>query len=196
MSTHPGRRSRTSIRPSAPRSAPLLDVYVRNPAATSSTRPPPPFTPRNYTIAPADGWSQRLEAQGFGSPIWVTASGASPGGTPQFVADATTKTATLIVPQSGFGTVTSGWTFTVALTGQDGFSPDQARAFASTPQAFAFGVCAAGDTTDAICDANPGTVPKVIDTIPPSGVSQGTELDPTLGPVVLQGRAGALGSLE
>jgi hypothetical protein len=27
----------------------------------------------------------------------------------------------------------------------------------------------------------------VIDTIPPSGVSQATELDPTLGPVILQG---------
>ena len=166
--------------------AQLLDVYVRNPTASSFSAAAP-FTSFNYTIAPADAWSQRLEAQGFASPIWVTASGASPGGTPQFVADGTSKTATLIVPQSEFGTVTSGWTFTVALTGQDGFSPDQARAFASTPQGFAFGVCAAGDTTDAICNANPGTVPKVIDTIPPSGVSQGTELDPTLGPVVLQG---------
>jgi hypothetical protein len=31
------------------------------------------------------------------------------------------------------------------------------------------------------------TVPKVIDRIPPSGVSQAVELDPTRGPVVLQG---------
>ena len=79
--------------------AQLLDVYVRNPTASSFSTAAP-FTSLNYTIAPADAWSQRLEAQGFASPVWVTASGASPGGTPQFVADGTSKTATLIVPQS------------------------------------------------------------------------------------------------
>ena len=41
----------------------------------------------------------------------------------------------------------SGWVFTVALTGQDGFSPDQARTFAATPQPFNFGVCASGGTS-------------------------------------------------
>jgi hypothetical protein len=30
-------------------------------------------------------------------------------------------------------------------------------------------------------------MPKVMDTIPPAGVSQSTELDPTAGPVVIQG---------
>jgi glucoamylase len=30
-------------------------------------------------------------------------------------------------------------------------------------------------------------MPKAIDVITPSGVSQATELDPTLGPVVIQG---------
>jgi glucoamylase len=103
------------------------------------------------------------------------------------VADGPSKTATLIVPQSTFGTVTPGWVFTVALTGQDGFSADQARAFTQPAGGFSFGVCPAGDTTDAICSVAPGTVPKVMDTIPPSGVSQATELDPTLGPVALQG---------
>ena len=34
---------------------------------------------------------------------------------------------------------------------------------------------------------NPGTVPKVMDTFTPAGVDQATELDPTRGPVVLQG---------
>ncbi len=76
--------------------------------------------------------------------------------------------------------------FTVTLTGQDGFSPDQARAFTATPGAFTFGVCAPGATAP-ICSVDPSTVPKVMDTIPPPGVSQATELDPTLGPVVLQG---------
>jgi hypothetical protein len=52
---------------------------------------------------------------------------------------------------------------------------------------FTFGVCAATDTTDAICKRDPNTVPKVMDTITPPGVSQATELNPTLGPVELQG---------
>jgi hypothetical protein len=34
---------------------------------------------------------------------------------------------------------------------------------------------------------DPGTVPKVMDTITPTGVSQDVELDPTRGPVALQG---------
>ena len=33
------------------------------------------------------------------------------------------------------------------LHGQDGFSSDQARGFAPTPQDFQFGVCAPGGTT-------------------------------------------------
>jgi glucoamylase len=82
--------------------------------------------------------------------------------------------------------VGSGWVFTVALTGQDGFSSDQARSFAATPQPFQFGVCAPGGTSP-ICSVDPSTVPKVMDTITPQGVSQATELDPTRGNVVLQG---------
>ena len=41
------------------------------------------------------------------------------------------------------GTPASGWSFAVVLTGQDGFSPDQARSFAPTAQPFQFGVCTA-----------------------------------------------------
>ena len=171
----------------SPFGAQLLDVFARNPAATSFSTAAP-FTSRNYTIAPADAWSERLEAQGFAAPVWVAPPNNSLG-TPQFVVDGPSKTATLILPQSSFGTVKSGWVFTVALTGQDGFSPDQARAFTQPAGAFTFGVCPANDTTDAICKLDPNTVPKVMDTIPPSGVSQATELDPTKNPggVQLQG---------
>ena len=173
--------------------AQLLDVYVHNPAATStSTSPPDPVF--NYTIAPADAWSERLEAQGFASPVWVTPSGSL--GTPQFVTDSPSRTATLIVPESAFGTVGSGWTFTVALTGQDGFSEGQARQFTPTAGGFTFGVCPAGDTTEAYCtnSNSPSTVPKVMDTIAPSdqspsGITQQEELNPDLNPggVQLQG---------
>jgi glucoamylase len=167
-----------------PFGAQLLDVYVRDPSV-SATSTAAAFPSRNYSIAPSDAWTQRIEVQGFAQPVWVDASGASKG-TLQMVVDDSSGTATMIVPKSAFGTVASGWVFTVVLTGQDGFSPDQARSFASTPQAFQFGVCAPGGTSP-ICAVSPGSVPKVMDTITPAGVSQSSELDPTAGPVVLQG---------
>ena len=67
--------------------------------------------------------------QGFVAPAWVDAAGDSLGSL-QMVVDQTSGTVTLILPKSAFGTVGAGWVFTVALTGQDGFSTDQARAFA------------------------------------------------------------------
>jgi glucoamylase len=164
--------------------AQLLDVYVRDPTATGFSTAAP-FASRNYTIAPGSAWSERIEAQGFAPLSWVGASGTSLGNG-QLIADQTSKTATLVLPRSSFGTPSSGWTFTLALTGQDGFSPDQARSFAPTPQPFQFGVCRPGISSP-ICSVSPSAVPKVIDTITPTGVSQATELDPTLGPVMLHG---------
>jgi glucoamylase len=119
--------------------------------------------------------------------VWVDPSGASLGSA-SLVVDQTGNTATVVLPRSTFGSVVPGWVFTVVLTGQDGFSSDQARAFTTTPGPFTFGVCAPGGTSP-ICSVDPAKVPKVMDTIPPSGVSQATELNPTLGPVVIQGVA-------
>jgi glucoamylase len=164
--------------------AQMLDVYVRDPAAAGHSTAPA-FPQRNYAIAGADAWSERIEAEGFASPVWQDASGASLGN-PQLIVDPPSGTATLVLPRSVFGTVGSGWVFTVALTGQDGFSADRARAFAATAQPFTFGVCRMG-VSSPICSVDPSTVPKVMDTIAPAGVSQATELDPTQGPVALQG---------
>jgi len=167
-----------------PFGAQMLDVYVHQPgAATSSTAAA--FPQRNYTIAPADAWNERIEVQGFASPVWIDPSGNGVGSA-VFVPDDGTQTATLELPIAQFGKVASGWTFTVALTGQDGFSPDQARGFAPAPQDFAFGVCEPGGSSP-ICAVDPGSVPKVMDTFTPAGVDQKTELDPTRGAVVLQG---------
>jgi glucoamylase len=163
--------------------AQLLDVYVHVPGATS-TSTQAPFASRNYTIASAGAWSQRVEVQGFVPPVWVNASGGSVG-TASVLAEQADRTITIALPEAQFGTPGSGWGFSVVLTGQDGFSPDQARAFSPTAQPFAFGVCAPGGTA-AICKADPGTVPKAVDVITPAGVSQVTELDPTLGPVAIQ----------
>src|SRR5207249_11515949 len=84
-----------------------------------------------------------------------------------------------ILPTSSLGgTPASGWGFTVVLTGQDGFSPDQARGFTATPGQFTFGVCASA-SADPHCTVDPTTVPKAMDVITPSGVNQSDELDYT-----------------
>ena len=163
--------------------AQLLDVYVHVPGA-SATSTQAAFASRNYTIAPSGAWSQRVEVQGFASPAWVNAAGNSVG-TASALAVQTDRTITVALPEAQFGTPASGWGFTVVLTGQDGFSADLARAFTATPGAFTFGVCAPGGTAP-ICSVDPATVPKAMDVITPPGVSQATELDPTLGPVVIQ----------
>ena len=163
--------------------AQLLDVYVHVPgAATTSTAAA--FPQRNYTIAASGAWSQRLEVQGFAAPVWQDASGNTVG-TPDVLATQSDGTITIALPEAQFGTPGSGWGFTVVLTGQDGFQPDQARAFTATPGPFTFGVCAPNGTQP-ICSVAPGTVPKAMDVITPAGVSQATELDPTRGPVVIQ----------
>ena len=166
--------------------AQLLDVYVRTPGA-AATSTAAAYPTRNYTIAPADAWSELVEVQGFAAPAWQNASGTSLG-TPFMTTSQTSKTVTIALPQSTFGTPGSGWAFAVVLTGQDGFSPDQARAFTATPGPDTFGVCAPGGTSP-ICSLDPSTVPKAMDVITPPGVSQATELNPTLGPVVVQGVA-------
>jgi glucoamylase len=169
----------------SPLGAQLLDVYVHAPGA-AATSTAASFASRNYTIAPASAWSEMVEAQGFASPIWPDASGNSLG-TAFVAASQTSKTITIGLPEAAFGTPTSGWSFAVVLTGQDGFGTDQARNFTPTPGAFTFGVCATGNNP--ICSMDPGAVPKAVDVITPAGVSQATELDPTLGPVVIQGVA-------
>ena len=168
-----------------PDGAQLLDVYIHQPGA-SPTSTDAAFTSRNYSIAPTDEWSQRLEVQGFASPVWQNANGAQVGTVSGVVASPAARTITIVLPASELGTPASGWSFSVVLTGQDGFSSDQARGFAPLAQPFSFGVCAAGDPSP-ICSVDPSTVPKAVDVITPDGVSQATELDPTLAPPVVHG---------
>ncbi|HJP80434.1 MAG TPA: glucodextranase DOMON-like domain-containing protein [Pseudonocardiaceae bacterium] len=162
--------------------AQLLDVYVHQPGATS-TSDQAAYASRHYTLSP--GWSQRIEVQGFASPVWVDANGNS-AGTAAVVASATAKTITIALPSATFGTPGTGWSFAVVLTGQDGFSTDQARAFTATPGGYSFGVCAPGNTSP-ICAVDPATVPKAVDVLTPNGVNQATELDPTRGSAVITG---------
>jgi glucan 1,4-alpha-glucosidase len=163
--------------------AQLLDVYVHTPGATT-TSTAAAFGSRNYTITSPGAWSQRLEVQGFAPPVWQGASGNAVG-TAAVLPVQSDGTITIALPEAQFGTPGPGWGFSVVLTGQDGFSPDLARGFAATAQDFLFGVCVPNGTAP-ICKVPPGTVPKAVDVITPAGVSQATELDPTLGPVTIQ----------
>jgi glucoamylase len=168
----------------SPLGAQLVDVFVRDPSrAAFSTAPP--FPSRSYSIATGSAWSSRLEVQGFAAPVFVDASGA-PLGPVAVSASAVSRFITIIVPKAALGQPAPGWVFTVVLTGQDGFSADQARGFAPTPQPFLFGVCAPGGTSP-ICAVDPAAVPKAMDVLTPPGVSQAAELDPTHGPVQIQG---------
>jgi carbohydrate-binding DOMON domain-containing protein len=167
----------------SPLGAQLVDVYVHDPAA-ATTSTAASFSQRNYSIAAGSAWSRLLEVQGFGQR-YVDASNTTLG-TINLSANQISRFITFSVPTSSLGgTPASGWGFTVVLTGQDGFSPDQARGFQATPQDFQFGVCATA-SSDPHCTVDPNTVPKAMDVLVPGGVSQSTELDYTLGPVVLQ----------
>ncbi len=168
----------------SPMGAQLLDVFVHTPdSAPSSTAPP--FPSRNYSIADASAWSRRIEVQGFASPVFVDAAGQSLG-TVSVQASQASRYITMVVPLAALGTPGPGWSFAVVLHGQDGFSGDQARGFAPTPQPFQFGLCAPA-VVSPICGIDPGTAPKAVDVITPPGVSQSVELDPTLGPVRIEG---------
>ncbi|HLJ99074.1 MAG TPA: glucodextranase DOMON-like domain-containing protein, partial [Streptosporangiaceae bacterium] len=168
----------------SPLGAQLVDVYVHEPGA-SATSTAASFPQRNYTIAPGSAWSRLLEVQGFGQRF-VDSTNTNTVGTITISANQISRYITFSVDKAALGgTPGPGWIFTVVLTGQDGFSPDQARAFTSTPGAFTFGVCAPG-VTGPICSLDPNTVPKAVDVITPAGVTQATELNPALGSVAIQ----------
>jgi glucoamylase len=164
----------------------LVDVYLHNQnAAAADTSTAASFPQRNYTIAQNSAWSRLLEVQGFGQRYIDAHSNTV--GTIKISANAISRFITFCVPTANLGgTPGSGWGFTVALTGQDGFQPDQARAFTSTPGQFTFGVCATINS-DPHCTVDPSTVPKAMDVITPPGVKQSDELDYTIhNPVVIQ----------
>ena len=191
--------------------AQLIDLYIHAPSGSvpaGQTQSTAAAGPWNYSIAPADAWNQLIEVDGFGTDDWVTPASATSGlsgspsvGTPQVsviqlppaASGETPGLITITVPASALGTPGPGWTFTVTLTGQDGFGNDDARTFTATPGQYTFGVCSAavasGPTPPAVCAVSPTGVPVVMDTIPPASVNVQAELDPTQNPsgVTLQG---------
>ncbi len=166
--------------------AQLVDVYITNPAASGGTSTAASYPGRNYSLATP--WNRLIEVQGFGQRF-VNADKATLG-TVAIRASAATRYITFTVPKEALGgTPGTGWTIALVLTGQDGFSPDQARGFQPTAQDFQFGVCtaAAVAANNPICAVDPATVPKAVDILTPDGVSQADELNPLAPPVVIQG---------
>jgi glucan 1,4-alpha-glucosidase len=170
----------------SPEGAQLVDVYVHDPTATVTSTAASNAS-RNFQIAPAYAWSRLIQVQGFGQR-YEDASG-NPLGTVAISANQISRFITFKVSKASLGSPGPGWAFTVVLTGQDGFSGDQARGFQATPQDFQFGVCATA-SAEPHCTVDPGTVPKAVDVLTPAGVLQSDELDYTVhNPVVLQGVA-------
>ncbi len=141
----------------------------------------------NYTISPSSAWSSLIEVQGFPGSKFVDPSGTSLGAV-TVTANSISRYITFSVDKAALGgTPTTGWGFTVTLTGQDGtHGTDQTRAFTSTPGQYSFGVCATDDGSP-LCSADPNSVPKVMDLLTPAGVNQSDELNYVAhSPVTLQ----------
>ena len=163
--------------------AQLLDVYVHVPGA-SATSTAAAFASRNYTIAPAGAWSQRVEVQGFAAPVWVNAARQQRGhrgrarraGRP----DDHDRPARGAVRHPG---VRLGLQRGADRTGRIQLGPG-ARLHRHARCLHVRGVRAGRDRAG--LRGGPGTVPKAVDVITPPEVTQATELDPTLGPVVIQ----------
>jgi glucoamylase len=169
----------------SPLGAQLLDLYIQNPAG-GPTSTAASYPGRNYQIASGSAWNRLIEVQGFGQRF-IDGSGSTLGSVSIRAAEATRNITFTVAKAALGGTPASGWTFSVVLTGQDGFSSDQARGFQPTPQDYQFGVCRVG-VSSPICAVPPGTVPKAVDVLTPAGVSQADELDPTLhAPVTIAG---------
>ena len=158
----------------SPLGAQLVDLYVTVPGATPTSNAAS-YASRNYQLVTP--WNRLLEVEGFGQRF-VDAAGNTKG-TIAISANQISKYITFSVDKTALGgTPATGWSYALTLTGQDGFSSDQARGFQTVPQDYQFGVCAA-QSNDAHCTVDPGTVPKVMDVLTPSGVSQSDELDYT-----------------
>ena len=173
----------------SPLGAQLVDVYIHIPGAPATTassfQTPTTGNPRHYTIDSSGAWNRLIEVQGFGQRY--IDPGENTLGQVTIGANPISRYITFSVSKASLGQPAPGWGFTVVLTGQDGFSSDQARGFQPTPQDFQFGVCApTANLSDPHCTFNPGAVPKAMDVITPAGTAQSTELDYTQGPVVLK----------
>ena len=165
----------------SPLGAQLIDLYFTVPGGGATTTAAS-FPGRNYQLA--SGWNRLLEVQGFGQRF-VDAAGNTLG-TINITARQISRYITFSVDKQALGgTPTAGWKFALTLAGQDGYSPDESRAFTATPGGYSFGECAT-TSADPHCTVDPAALPKVMDTLTPAGVSQGNELDYTLHhPVVI-----------
>jgi glucan 1,4-alpha-glucosidase len=165
----------------SPLGAQLVDVYIST-ASGSPTSTAAAFPTRNYVLA--SPWSKRIEVQGFGQQ-YVDASGATLGQV-AISGNDVSRYITFSVTKASLGQPGPGWGFAVVLTGQDGFSSDQARGFQPTPQDFQFGVCAT-PSSDVHCTADPSSVPKAIDVIGGAAQLDYTQHQPvSISPVVVQ----------
>jgi glucoamylase len=141
---------------------------------------------------------------GLGTPQVSPAQLNPSGGETPGLVTITVPASILGAPSSTAASAWAGWTFTVTLAAQNGYGFDDARQFVPVPAddpsgGYNFAVCSALESglvpEPTICTSGfeqlsggyVTNVPYVMDTIPPTSVNVQQELDPTVGPVVLQG---------
>ncbi len=147
-------------------------------------------------------WSYPNCGGGLGTPQVSTAQLTPSGGETPGVVTITVPASVLGAPSSPAASAWAGWTFTLSATGQDRYGYYDARQFSPTPAdgGYSFGVCSVAETQlvpePTICTSgfeqvngsgHVTNVPYVMDAISPTGVDLEQELDPAVGPVVLQG---------
>jgi hypothetical protein len=168
----------------SPLGAQLIDVYVHDPAAaTTSISPSHPF--RNFRIAPEAAWSTLIQVQGFGQRF-ENASGQTLG-TVSIRANALSRFITFSVPKAVLGQPGPGWTFTVVETGQGRVQP-RSGAWLRADTAGVRVRRLRDRIVRSALHGRPRHRSEVIDVLTPPGVLQSDELDYTLhSPVVITG---------
>ena len=172
----------------SPLGAQLVDVYVHEPGAapTSTSAANGTTANRNYSIAPASAWSRLIQVQGFGQRYRTRA--ATRVGTMNISANEISRFITF-QRLEGVARRTPGSRLGIhGRAHRPGRLREPTRRAASSRRRRTSSSASARRAARRRSAASPASqVPKAVDVLTPPGVSQATELDPTLGPVVLQG---------
>ena len=151
--------------------AQLLDIYVHDPAARSDLdRGGVPDAqlhdrPRRRVERAARGPGLRLAGLGRRRRAARSARRRSSR-------TGRAGTVTLVVPTSAFGTVGPGWVFTRRADRPGRLQRRSGARRSPSPPVRTRSASARAGGTSPICSVDPRTVPKVMDTITPTGVSQ------------------------
>ena len=167
----------------SPLGAQLVDLYVHVPGAVTTSTAAANAS-RNFTIAAPFAWSRLIQVQGFGQR-YVDAGGATLG-TVGITANPVSRFITSPSRRRRSGRRARAGASPSSSPARKAATPTR-HATSSRRRRSSGSASARRRAPTRTAPFPPGSVPKAIDVIPPPGVMQSTELDYTLGPVVLSG---------